>query len=236
MKIRSRLATRCFAHGLIATARALFRTCRVVTLPEGALWRIGYEEQQPSEFFLYSIWHDLLLFPIFARRSNHMAALVSGHRDGSYLAETMRLLDIATVRGSSTRGGVRAVRELIAGAEDRHISITPDGPRGPRRRMKSGIVYLASRTGRAIIPTGYSASRHFSIRGSWTDLRAPLPGSKVFLLGGEPIRVPPDLSRSGIKHYTKIVQREMDQLADVAERLACGEDVNFAPAAFRGAA
>jgi lysophospholipid acyltransferase (LPLAT)-like uncharacterized protein len=236
MKIEHPLVTRAFAAWLVATSRAIFRTCRVVTLPQDARWRIGYEQDRPEELLLYSIWHDLLLFPLFARRPKNMAALVSGHRDGSYLAETLRRLDIAAVRGSTTRGGVRAVRELLSGAEQRHVSITPDGPRGPRRRMKSGIVYLASRTGRAIVPTGYSASRWFRIRGSWTDLRVPLPGSTVYLLGGEPIRVPPHVGRDGIDHYTALVQREMDGLADLAERLARGEPATQDPTSIRHAA
>jgi len=223
MKVTSPWLLKLAARSLTGAIRTVFRTCRVETLPEGALWRIGYEQDEPSEYFLYSIWHDLLLFPIFGRECRNMAALVSGHRDGSVLADLMQRLEINIVRGSTSRGGARAVRALMAGAERRHISITPDGPRGPRRVMKSGIVYLASRMQRAIIPTGYSASRSWSIRGSWTDLRVPQPLSIIYLLGGEPIRVPADLSRGGIEHYRQIVQREMDRLCELAERLARGE-------------
>jgi lysophospholipid acyltransferase (LPLAT)-like uncharacterized protein len=225
MKFTSPRLIKLAARSLIATVRAVFRTCKVETLPEGALWRIGYEEDAPSEYFLYSIWHDLLLFPIFGRNCRNMAALVSGHRDGSILADLMQQLQIDIVRGSTSRGGARAVRELMAEAGRRHISITPDGPRGPRRVMKSGIVYLASRMQRAIIPTGYSASRYWTFRGSWTDLRVPQPLSTIYLLGGEPIRVPADLSRGGIEHYRLIVQREMDHLCNLAERRAQGGPV-----------
>ncbi|MEQ8791674.1 MAG: lysophospholipid acyltransferase family protein [Pirellulaceae bacterium] len=223
MKVTSPLLINLAAGTLVGAIRALFHTCRVETLPAGGLWRIGYEQDEPSELFLYSIWHDLLLFPIFARRCKNMAALVSQHRDGSLLADVMHRLEIEIVRGSTSQGGARAVRQLMTSAAGRHISITPDGPRGPRRVMKSGVVYLASRTGRAIIPTGYSASRSWSIRGSWTDLRVPKPMSTIYLLGGEPIRVPAGLSRGGIAHYEQLVQREMDHLCDLAERLARGE-------------
>lgn len=229
MRIRSRHLNKFVIRIAVVLLRLLFRTCRVRVLPQGAVWTKGYFDNSPPEFFLYSIWHDLMLFPIFGKRSNHMATLVSRHEDGSVLATAMQILGIGAVRGSTSRGGATAVRELMNVAKEYHICITPDGPRGPRRKMKSGIVFLASHTGRAIIPTAYAASRWWSIKGRWTDMRIPKPFSKVILLGGDPIRVPPNLSRDQIENYTALVEQQMRHAQETAEQLAKGGDLE-APA------
>jgi len=104
--------------------------------------------------------------------------------------------------------------------EDKHVIITPDGPRGPRRQMSHGIVFLASRTGRRVVPTGYSCSRCWRVKGSWTDLVIPKPFAKVFLLAGDAIKVPPGLERDELRPYTAMIQAEMDRLNAEAERLS----------------
>ncbi len=109
---------------------------------------------------------------------------------------------------------------MMTTAKDQHIVITPDGPRGPRRKMQSGIVFLASHTGRAIVPTAFACIRSWRIKGSWTDLLLPKPFTKIFLLAGEPVEVPPDLSREEVARYTVLVQEEMDRLSSEVERMA----------------
>ena len=100
--------------------------------------------------------------------------------------------------------------------------ITPDGPRGPRRKMSVGIAYLASRTGRAVVPTAYSCARCWRIRGSWTDLLIPKPFSKVFLLAADPIEVPAELDSAHLQEQVVLIQAEMNRLNAVAECLAGG--------------
>ncbi len=100
--------------------------------------------------------------------------------------------------------------------------VTPDGPRGPRRKMSIGIVFLASHTGRAVIPTAYSCSRCWKIKGSWTDLVIPKPFAKVYLLGGRPVEVPAELEREELRQYATVIQTEMDRLNDEVEQLARG--------------
>ena len=86
------------------------------------------------------------------------------------------------------------MRRLIQEAEGKHIVITPDGPRGPRREMSAGIVFLASQSGRAIVPTAFTCERGWRFGTGWTDLLVPKPFSKVHLLTGEPIHIAPDLA------------------------------------------
>ncbi len=180
-----------------------------------------YSKSTRSCFF-YCVWHDSMLIPAFGGRHRRTAALTSQHMDGSFVAQVLRLVRITTIRGSTNRISSGTIRTLIKTAADKHIVITPDGPRGPSRKMSVGIAYLASRTGRAIVPTAYSCTRCWRIRGSWTDLLIPKPFSKVFFLGGKPIEVPADLDTSHLQEHVALIQTEMDRLNADAERLANG--------------
>ena len=204
--------------------RLLFGTLRL----EVRLATEGTSPYDPTatERFLYCVWHDQILVGTFARRSPFAAALVSRHRDGAFLCGALKVMGMAQVRGSSSRGGSRAAREAFEVLQERHIAITPDGPRGPRREMKNGIIYLASRTGCRIAPTAAAAKRAWSPRGSWTDLMIPCPFSRTWLLIGEPFSVPPDLDHDGLEHYAGVLQRAMDSLCDQAARLADGQHVD----------
>ncbi len=107
---------------------------------------------------------------------------------------------------------------MIENTRSRHVAISPDGPRGPRRRLKEGIVFLASRTGCAIVPCSAATTRPLVIRGRWTDLVLPRPFARTWVFFGEPIRVPAGIKRDGIEEYTRIVQQAMDDLTDLAAR------------------
>jgi lysophospholipid acyltransferase (LPLAT)-like uncharacterized protein len=218
LKIRSPFLTKLAVAAFARSVQLLFCTLRR-----------EFHEEKPGtnpyaasgpERFLYCVWHDSLIVPIFAGRHTCSSALVSRHQDGSYIAGILRIVGVSSVRGSTKHGGASAVRQMVTTAKDQHIVITPDGPRGPRRKMQSGIVFLASHTGRAIVPTTYACIRSWSIKGSWTDLMMPKPFTKVFLLAGEPVKVPPDLSRQEVARYTALVQKEMDRLSDEVERMA----------------
>ncbi len=142
--------------------------------------------------FIYCVWHDQLLIPIFGGKHRHTAALVSLNQDGGFVVAGLRSAGILPVRGSSSRGGAQAMRQLIREAEGKHIVITPDGPRGPRRELSPGVIFLASHSGRAIVPTAFSCERGWRFGVGWTNLLVPKPFSKVHLLTGEPIHIPRD--------------------------------------------
>lgn len=149
---------------------------------------------QGDDRFIYCVWHDQLLIPIFGGRHRHTAALVSRNQDGSFVAAGLRSAGIVPIRGSSNRGGALAMRQLIRESEGNHIVMTPDGPRGPRRELSAGVVFLAAQSGRAIVPTAFTCERGWRFGVGWTDLLVPKPFSKVHLLTGEPIRIAPETS------------------------------------------
>jgi len=97
---------------------------------------------------------------------------------------------VELVAGSSTRGGARAFLQLLQLlAAGRHVCITPDGPKGPARQVKPGVVHLAQRSGCAVVPMGLALTRRRRLR-SWDRSVLPLPFGRVVLTLGAPLRVP----------------------------------------------
>jgi lysophospholipid acyltransferase (LPLAT)-like uncharacterized protein len=217
VKIRSRLLTKAIVVIAVALTRLLFKTCRLRAVTEVDT---NPYESTGERRYLYCLWHDQILMMVFGGRPKHMAGLVSGHQDGSYLADAMKLLGIAAVRGSSKRGGSRAMGELLQRVREYHVAITPDGPRGPRRKIKPGIVFLASHSGRAIIPGVYACRRGWRIRGNWTDMMIPLPFTEIHARGGPPFFVPPGLDRDGLEPYVERLEHEMARLEALVEEAA----------------
>jgi lysophospholipid acyltransferase (LPLAT)-like uncharacterized protein len=224
VKIRNRLLTKLAAFLAVAALRVLFRTCRVqVVLEAPDINCYGPTARR----YLYCAWHDQILMTVFSGRPHNMAGLVSGHQDGSYLAESMQRLGITSVRGSSSRGGSRAMGELLERVAKYHVAITPDGPRGPRRVIKPGIVYLASRSGRGIIPTAYACRRCWRWQGNWTDMMIPKPFTLIVARGGAPLGVPAGLERDELETYARRLEAEMRRLEDLVHRQACGETLDL---------
>ena len=145
--------------------------------------------------------------------------LVSTHRDGELIAQTIRLLGGRAIRGSSTRGGVAAVMTMLRDRRSRHLAITPDGPRGPRRVIQDGAIYLASRGQLPLVPVGYAVSDAWRVP-SWDRMILPKPGAAARAVAGAPIRVPPEATREELETYRQRVQDVMDDVQARAEDLA----------------
>ena len=216
---RSVWLTKLVSWLVVATLKLLFATCR----KEFALFpgTNGWAADLPGRF-LYAVWHEVLFFPLLVAKPQNMSALASRHQDGSYVAEILRLLNVQPFRGSTARGGAQAVRQLLGVAQQLHITLTPDGPRGPRREMKDGIVFLSSRTGLGIVPAAFSCRRGIRIQGPWTDMLLPLPCTTTYCILGEPIHVPSEMTREEIDLHRQRVQEAMDRLYARVEDWAAG--------------
>ena len=134
MKIKSPLLTKFAAWLLVRGIQALYLTVRRAEVAID-------DDTNPCRpnvkgRYLFCTWHDTIVMPLFHGPQIATAGMVSGHTDGSFLAFAMEFLNIKPVRGSSGKRGVKALREAITVVQDYHITITPDGPRGPRRVMK----------------------------------------------------------------------------------------------------
>ncbi len=187
-----------------------------------------YSTPGDADRFLYCVWHDSMLIAAFGGNHACTTALTSRHSDGSFVAEVLKWKRVPTIRGSTNRISTGTIRALVAEVASRHLVMTPDGPRGPARRMSVGIAYLASRAGTAIVPTGFACSSCWRIRGSWSDLLIPKPFARTVLLTGEPIEVPPELKPVALHDWVAVIQAAMDQLDDeAADMLLPAETFGF---------
>ncbi|MDQ6970132.1 MAG: lysophospholipid acyltransferase family protein [Mariprofundus sp.] len=144
---------------------------------------------------IYAFWHARMLqIPYFSRGGRwHGYMLISSHRDGGFIADSMHLLGIETVRGSSTRGGARAMLKMLRAVktENRHLGITPDGPKGPREVVQKGTVQLAMKAGLPIVPVCYATKGHWRIN-SWDRFYIPKPFSRGVFVIGDAVHIPAD--------------------------------------------
>jgi lysophospholipid acyltransferase (LPLAT)-like uncharacterized protein len=151
-------------------------------------WRPLYEARRAHVFLL---WHEVLLPLLWHHRRQDIAIVVSENRDGQYLADFALALGYRAVRGSSSRGAARAllgaVRELQSG---RAVAFTPDGPRGPRRELKPGVVAAAQRGGGVIVPIHARADRAWRLD-SWDRFLIPKPAARITVSYGRPFEVEP---------------------------------------------
>jgi lysophospholipid acyltransferase (LPLAT)-like uncharacterized protein len=176
-----------------------------------------------SERFLYAFWHEDLLVPSHRYGWTPTKVLISQHADGELIAQTCRHLGLGVVRGSTTRGGVGALREILALKKQKHIVVTPDGPRGPRRQVQPGLTFLASRTGLPLVPCGFGYRRAWRLN-SWDRFAVPVPFSPVVLVTGEPIRLGPDLGRDALERERIRVESAMLEATRLAEQWAAREE------------
>ncbi|HEX6104520.1 MAG TPA: lysophospholipid acyltransferase family protein [Gemmatimonadales bacterium] len=187
--------------------RLLARSWRMRTAYEER-WRPLYETRRP---LVYLLWHEVLLPLLWQHRGQDVAIVVSEAREGQYLTDLASSLGYRAVRGSSTRGGTRAllgaVREL---REGRSVAFTPDGPRGPRRDLKAGVVAAAQRGGGVVVPIHAEADRAWRLH-SWDRFLIPQPAARVTVTYGRPFEVGP--GEAGLVAGQEEAIRRLEEIA-----------------------
>lgn len=141
---------------------------------------------------IIALWHGRILTGVWALRRWGIVAITSENFDGEWVARVIQRFGYGTARGSTSRGGRRALRQLVRDMAAGHAAgFTVDGPRGPARRAQPGAVWLAMMTGNPILPVHFEADRNWTLR-SWDRTQVPKPFSRVALVLGSPIVVPRD--------------------------------------------
>ena len=180
----------------------------------------GYFDAHSPDRIIFVLWHNrLALSSTLWRRFvlNHaperkIAGLVSASKDGGLLAEIFRYFGIEPVRGSSTRRGPQALREMVSKAEAGYdLAITPDGPRGPRYHVQEGAVSLAQLTGLVIIPVSYHTTRKFCLK-SWDRFQIPWPFTCCQIIVGQPMRVPRGIDEAGRERLRRELESELRRI------------------------
>lgn len=166
--------------------RSLAATWRKKRFGQEHLGARGAKDQHP----IIATWHESIPAGTVLHRKRGFVALVSLHRDGQMIARIMERLGFRTVRGSSSTGGSKALREMLkVGREPVTLVITPDGPRGPAHSIAPGTLFMSASLGRPIIAFGFACSNMWRA-GSWDRMVLPKPFSRIVVGFSEPMFVP----------------------------------------------
>lgn len=201
------------AAGLIGLVR---RTTRWQVVNEQAA-KAAWAGEQP---LIVAFWHNrLAMMPYCWPSARPFHMLISAHPDGRLIAKTVAHFGIDAVAGSSRRGGAEALRALVRLARDgASIGITPDGPRGPRMRIREGALALARLSGVPIVPAAVSVRRRI-VLGTWDRLIIALPFSRGAMVWGNPIAVPRDADDTMLTHLQDHLEQELNRITAEADAM-----------------
>jgi lysophospholipid acyltransferase (LPLAT)-like uncharacterized protein len=189
----------------------------------GATLRIEIDGQEHLDAILdagkvpiFTFWHDRILLFTYKFRGQGAVVMTSRSFDGEYIARFIQRFGYGAIRGSSSRGGSRALVEMIKAMRDGHaMAFTLDGPRGPRHKAKPGPVMLAKQSGNPILPTVSAARRYWTLN-SWDRLQIPVPFTKAIIIGAEPLYVNPNASDNELAGSLAVLQQKLDLLTEKA--------------------
>lgn len=199
--------------------RALARTWRV-----REVGREGWKARRAAgQGTVIALWHGQMLALLAHHRDEGVAVLISEHRDGEIIARVVRAFGFETVRGSTSRGGARALLELASVLRaGREVAVTPDGPRGPCHQYAPGALIAAQRAGAAVVGVVAHVSRAWQL-GTWDGFLIPKPFARITIAYGEPRTVSgrtPREAADAAPHFAE----EMHALARRAEAAARSPD------------
>lgn len=150
---------------------------------------VNVENLTDQKQYIIAFWHAHLLLMLHSKYRRPIVVMISQSKDGEYIARVFDHYGVESARGSSTRGGSAALREMLRAARaGKNIVFTPDGPKGPNRVVKDGIVVAAQATGLPIVPIAFAAKKKKLLR-SWDRMVVPMPFTRALFLYGEPIVV-----------------------------------------------
>jgi hypothetical protein len=166
-----------------------------------------------------AVWHDGLLVGAWRWHGLGVAVPVSRSRDGDLIDAVLTRLGFSeSPRGSSSRGGIGVLRAMIRAVRAGHVvAVLVDGPRGPARAAKPGVVALASAAGAALVPIGIAARPCLRF-GSWDRTMLPLPFARVHCIYGAPVRLPKRSDDADVEHWRAELEGSLHRLRGAAER------------------
>lgn len=211
MKLKDRLLLAIVPWLAVRIIRLLHGTMRIDFCGEERL----REFWQRGEHMILPFWHDQLLLMVMGYRGPLVKTLISASKDGELLARAMRYFGHDAVRGSSSKGGRAAFKELLAlSREPVDLVLTPDGPKGPRHELKDGVIQLARLSGRAVVPMAFVCSRGYRFA-SWDRFLLPYPFSRGVYSFGEPIYFDQTEGVTGFRQRLKEAMQLNQQRAEV---------------------
>jgi len=178
-----------------------------------------WEKQKQGQTVLAAVWHEDAVTGPLVFRNRNFVTLVSMSRDGEIFERVLSKCGFSSVRGSSSRRGAEGLKGLIDHLKRRPASICAiaiDGPRGPARKVKKGIVLLAKHTGAPIFPLRCGAKKRILAK-SWDETVIPLPFNELVFLCGEPILVDAKAGHNEIEAARVEIEHSLNELAETVE-------------------
>jgi hypothetical protein len=167
---------------------------------------------------IYSFWHDRIFAGTYFFRNRGIVVITSQSKDGEYIARFIKRLGYGSIRGSSTRGGTKALVEMIrCMKQGLPMAFSLDGPKGPRYVAKSGAVLLAKKTGNPMMPFVVEC-KHFFKLNSWDRLQIPRPFTAARVIIEKPVYVAPDADDDELQNKLGELQLSLDELVTRGEQ------------------
>ncbi|MBN1480242.1 DUF374 domain-containing protein [candidate division KSB1 bacterium] len=178
-----------------------------------------YKVKNSADGLIFLLWHGKLLLLSYVHRNQNLSVMVSEHGDGEIIAQAIMRMGYRTVRGSSTRGGRKAFREMLRQLKKgEQCVVTPDGPNGPRHEVKMGALLLAQLSGAYLLPTTCAVQKPIYMN-SWDRFTLWWPFSRACVLYGEPIKIPRKLSNEELEQQRRFIQDRMMALEKEADEV-----------------
>jgi len=163
---------------------------------------------------ILTTWHQNIFFSIWLLKEHKLTALISSSEDGEIVQNVFSHYGFTAVRGSTTRGGIPALKQLInLLKENTSVAITPDGPLGPPEKIQSGVILLAKYAGVPIIPWHYEPLHQWRLK-SWDQHKIPKPFTSVIESFGNPFHVPKKLLAKDVHLYCEKLEKTLKKLAN----------------------
>jgi lysophospholipid acyltransferase (LPLAT)-like uncharacterized protein len=164
--------------------------------------------------YIFTLWHGRLLPLTWLHRNQGVYTLISRSGDGEYIARVVERWGYHAIRGSSSRGGGPALREIVKAARaGNSIAVTPDGPRGPRQKLKRGVLTAAQLSGLPLLPVSAAATRAWWMEG-WDRFLVPKPFSRLYVRYGNPVYVPRDAGENELVQIETDVEHTLNTLTE----------------------
>lgn len=216
---KSRLQTAMISGAGGAVLTALLRSARSELVSgEQVEMQLIRPEGIPS---VTVVWHGRLLPAAYHFRRAGYTTLISQNRDGDLITPLVERWGFRVIRGSSSRGGSSALRQIVKVlSEGGRVALTPDGPRGPRQKMKLGPLHAARLAGVPIIPGAAGAARG-AYFGRWDRFLVPAPFTRVSVALGEPLEIPPDARDGELREYANELEARLNAVTELVDEAAC---------------
>lgn len=204
------LSSRVVTFLLVTIIRLIYATMRISVVGKEIL--PGHAAR--GEGYVAAFWHGRILMIPFLYPGKALHILVSSHRDGEIIARILSSFGFQLVRGSSSKGGSDALREMLRLLKsDQDLGIAADGPRGPAEILKPGAAQLGRLSGKAVVPISFSASRSLRFR-SWDRFMFPLPFSRGVFVVAEPLHAEQGEENEAFRLRIEDALKEATAMAD----------------------